>query len=79
MKALELWVMGYVLNSLWQVPLVFAAAWVAARMLRSAGPRAEHRVWVGALLLEAVVPAFHCSGVWDFGVREAASAVGIGR
>jgi TonB family protein len=59
MKALELWVMGYLLNSLWQVPLVFGAAWVAARMLRSAGPRAEHKVWVSALLLEAGVPAFH--------------------
>jgi len=49
--------MAYVLNSLWQVPLIVAAAWVAARMVRSLGPGAEHRVWVGALLGEAVVPA----------------------
>jgi TonB family protein len=66
MKGLELWVMGYLLNSIWQVPLVFAAAWIAARMLRAAGPRAEHRVWVGALLLEAVVPAFHAPSLGIF-------------
>ncbi len=47
----------YLLNSLWQVPLLMAAAWVAARLVRPAGPAAEHRVWVGALLLESVVPA----------------------
>jgi TonB family protein len=59
MKAFELWVCEYLLNSLWQVPLLFGAAWVAARMVRSAGARVEHRIWVVALILEAVVPAFH--------------------
>lgn len=46
----------YVLNSLWQAPLVFEAAWIAAHGLRAAGPAAEHRVWVSALVLESVVP-----------------------
>jgi TonB family protein len=58
MRGLELWVFGYLLNSLWQVPVVFAAAWIVARMVRSAGTRVEHRVWVGALMLEAMLPAF---------------------
>ncbi len=58
MRALELWISGYLLNSLWQVPVVFAAAWVTARMVRRAGARVEHRVWVGALMLEAALPAF---------------------
>jgi TonB family protein len=58
MRALEVWISGYLLNSLWQVPVVFAAAWVAARMVRRAGARVEHRVWVGALMLEAALPAF---------------------
>jgi TonB family protein len=52
----EVWVLTYLLNSLWQVPLVFCAAMVGARMARHAGPRMEHRVWVGALILEAVLP-----------------------
>jgi TonB family protein len=49
-------VVAYVLNSLWQAPLVFAAAWIAARGLRAAGPAAEHRVWVSALVLQSALP-----------------------
>src|SRR5215472_3742868 len=50
------WVLGYLLNSLWQVPLVFAAAWIAAWLARPLGSRMEHRVWVGALILQAILP-----------------------
>jgi TonB family protein len=56
MSGAEAMVMGYVLNSLWQVPLIAIAAWMAARMARPLGPAAEHRVWVGALLGEAMLP-----------------------
>jgi TonB family protein len=52
-------VLGYMLNALWQVPLVFVAAWAAAGVARQAGPKMEHRVWVGALLLEVALPACH--------------------
>jgi len=57
MSGLESFVLSYVLNSLWQVPLVMAAAWIAARAARPAGPAMEHRVWVGALLGETLLPA----------------------
>lgn len=57
MKSLESWILSYLLNSLWQVPLLFAAGWVGARALRPAGVRAEHRVWVSVLLLQSVLPA----------------------
>jgi TonB family protein len=57
MSGFESLLVSYVLNSLWQVPLLFAAAWIAARVVRAAGSAAEHRVWVGALLLESLVPA----------------------
>jgi TonB family protein len=56
---LEGWVLGYLLNSLWQIPLVFFAAMAAARLARRAGPGLEHRVWVGALGLEVVLPFCH--------------------
>jgi TonB family protein len=56
---LETTVLNYLLNSLWQIPLVFCAAFAAARLARQAGPGAEHRVWVGALLLEIALPACH--------------------
>ena len=58
MNGFENVLLAYVLNSVWQAPLLFVAAWVAARLLRTAGPAAEHRVWVGALLLQSVLPAF---------------------
>ena len=59
MRAFELWICEYLLNSIWQVPLLFAAAWVAARMVRNAGARVEHCIWVIALILEAALPALH--------------------
>ncbi len=57
MRALEFWLLAYVLNALWQVPLVAAAGMVAARLLRRTGPAAEHRVWAGAFLCAAMLPA----------------------
>ena len=57
MRSLEFWILAYLLNSLWQAPLLFAAAWLAARALRSLGAAMEHRVWVIALLLQSLLPA----------------------
>lgn len=56
MRELESMVLNYLVNSLWQVPLVFAAAWVVARLVRRLGPGAEHRAWCGGLLLAVVLP-----------------------
>ena len=50
------WILAYLVNALWQAPLVFAAAWLAARFARPAGPVWEHRVWVSALLAQLVLP-----------------------
>jgi hypothetical protein len=67
MKALEVWTIAYLLNSIWQVPLVFAAAWIAARLARPIGPRVEHRVWVGALIVQTLLPAcqFDLNNLWQ--------------
>ena len=66
MNGIESWLIGYLVNSLWMVPLVFAAAWVAAGVVRSAGARAEHRVWVAALSMEALLPGLQVrpADVW---------------
>lgn len=76
----ESWILSYLVNSLWQAPLLFAAGLLAARALRPAGPEAEHRVWVAVLLLQSVLPA--CSAaqfgwlqtlpVWSMGARSSA-------
>jgi TonB family protein len=57
MRSLEFWILAYLLNSLWQVPLLFAAGCLAARSLHSVGAAAEHRVWVIVLLLQSLLPA----------------------
>jgi len=57
MRPLESWLLTYVLNSVWQVPLIFATAWLAARISRRAGPAFQHRLWVGALFAEVLLPA----------------------
>ena len=57
MTTLESFILSYLVNTLWQLPLLFAAGWLAARALRSLGPAAEHRVWVSVLLLQVFLPA----------------------
>lgn len=57
MNHFESLLLSWLLNSLWQIPLVCAAGWLAARIMRPAGAAAEHRVWVGVLLCEALLPA----------------------
>jgi bla regulator protein blaR1 len=57
MRDVEFWILSYLLNSLWQIPLLFAAGWLAARALRPAGAEAEHRVWVTTLTLQCLLPA----------------------
>jgi len=57
MRSCESWILSYLLNSLWQVPLLFAAGCAAARAARTIGDAAEHRVWVAVLLLQSILPA----------------------
>jgi TonB family protein len=57
MKGFDSWVLGYLVNSLWEVPLVFIAALATTRTLRRTGAQMEHRVWVCALALQALLPA----------------------
>ena len=57
MTLFELPLLNYLLNALWQVPLIFFVAAVVAHLTRSAGPQTQHRVWIVALGLEVVLPA----------------------
>ena len=53
----EGFILSYLINSFWQVPLLYAAACLAARIVRPLGPVIEHRIVVTALLLQALLPA----------------------
>jgi beta-lactamase regulating signal transducer with metallopeptidase domain len=57
MRTLEAWLLNYAVNALWQVPIVFAAAWIAARASRRAGPAFQHALWTSALVAEVLLPA----------------------
>lgn len=57
MTGFENWILAYLANCLWQVPLVFIGAWLAARVAVRIGPGVEHRIWVSALLAQIALPA----------------------
>jgi TonB family protein len=57
MRPLEAWLLNYAVNALWQVPIVFVAAWLAARTSRRAGPAFQHVLWTSALVAEVLLPA----------------------
>ena len=81
--------LSFLLNSIWQVPLLLVAGLLAARLVRRAGPLEEHRVWVGTLLCQAVLPAasllpwerLHFAWPWHLdpaAVRQASVSVQMG-
>jgi bla regulator protein blaR1 len=56
MNSIESWLLSCLVNSLWQIPVLFVAGLVAARALRRLGPEAEHRTWTTLLVLSAALP-----------------------
>ena len=57
MNSLASCALAYFVNAIWQVPLVLGATALLARWVRGFSPVLEHRLWVGALMLEAFLPA----------------------
>jgi len=60
MNPLESWLLDYLINALWQVPLLFLTAWGATQFLRRLhrlDATLEHRLWVATLTLQALLPA----------------------
>lgn len=62
--SLMVWLVNYLMNSAWQVPLVLLVAMVAARLVsRLYSAAAVHWTWVSALVLAVVLPAIRVD-VW---------------
>jgi TonB family protein len=57
MTTMESWLLGYLVNAVWQGAVLCAAAWLLARAMRPLGPRVEHRIWCVALAAEVLLPA----------------------
>jgi beta-lactamase regulating signal transducer with metallopeptidase domain len=82
-RSLAGWLTGYVVNSVWQVPVLLGAGLAAARLARRMGAAAVYRVWVGTLLLAVVLPALVDTGwnlqsawLWVKGLMAGAGASG---
>jgi hypothetical protein len=45
----------YMVNALWQLPLLASGAWLLLRMVRPQ-PRMQHRVWLAVLALAVLLP-----------------------
>ena len=62
MSSLACLAASYLLNSIWEVPLIGAAAWVMSRLVKKLGPQAQHATWVAALSLAILTPALSLCG-----------------
>ena len=54
--------LGVLLNSVWQIPLLYGAAWLAARLLRRAGFHLQHGIWMTTLVLSVGLPIVSAGG-----------------
>jgi TonB family protein len=61
MNSFQHWLLTFLLNSLWQVPLIGLAAIVAARLMVPASWRARHLLFIAALVLAVLLPAWSAS------------------
>ena len=48
---------SYIVNAVWQIPVLAFAAWSLSRLVERAGPELPHRIWVATLILATLVPA----------------------
>jgi beta-lactamase regulating signal transducer with metallopeptidase domain len=56
METISRYLLTFLLNSLWQIPLIAAVAALACRLMRNGPPGHRHSVWVAALLAAVLLP-----------------------
>ena len=54
----------FLLNGLWQIPLIAGAAALGAWSVRESSAKYRHWIWASALLLSLMVPVFATSRLW---------------
>ncbi len=52
---MEHFLVEYIVNSIWEVPLLAVGAWLTLRALRPS-PAVQHRIWLGVLPLMLTMP-----------------------
>ena len=53
---------AYLVNALWQVPMVAAMAWVCLKLMRRVPVSYKHAIWVITLILGAAIPLVTLAG-----------------
>jgi TonB family protein len=61
MNSSQHWLLTFQLNALWQVPLIAAAAIASARLMAPTSWRARHLLFIAALVLAVLLPAWSAS------------------
>ena len=56
MEMISRFLLTFLLNSLWQIPLVAAVAALACRLMRNGPAAHRHAVWVAALAAAVLLP-----------------------
>src|SRR5579883_1257692 len=74
MKTVENFVLTFLLNALWQAPVMAAVAALACRVMRSGPARHRHAVCAAALVLALVLPA---ASVWPRAVSDQAAGIAV--
>ena len=59
---------AFLINALWEIPVIAVVAWLAVRAIRRAPARQQHLVWVASLILSVALP------VWSILPRNASHA-----
>ena len=54
----------FLLNAVWQVPVIACAAALGAWLLEQASAKFRHWIWVAAVFLSLLVPSFATSRIW---------------
>jgi hypothetical protein len=58
----------YLVNALWQVPMIAAMAWVCLKLMRRVPVSYKHAIWVITLILAAAIPLLTIEGSTTFGL-----------
>lgn len=74
MEKISYAVLTFLLNSLWQIALIYLTASLFARLMRSAPARHVHCLWVLALVMSLALPLWSLSGFGRDASADAASS-----
>ena len=62
MTSLHRFALLYCVNTLWQVPLLYAVSYLSDKLASHSGARLRHRLWLGTFVLCLILPVVSATG-----------------